>query len=268
MGLTDPHRLAIVLLAAAWFPALADTRFRVRQMAPTDAPMDKGQCDIRLQVDDEVEVSLRRDVVSIHTVSGRDARNDGSQCNQPLPDRDLRGFTFEVKESRNEIQLVAPPSPANDFQAVVHIHDTAPGEGRYHFRLTWQISAAGIRDERREGPPGFAWNNATHYKTRGQGEAGIGDVHIDLLDVDVSIDLGGKILVSFHTARKQPLSFSGVVNAREAGRLRADVVCDSPDWHVQGPMFLSVDEAKDRVTAITLEASDGRDRLHLEWKRR
>ena len=75
--------------------------------------------------------------------------------------------------------------------------------------------------------------------------------------------------MSFHTARKQPpLSFSGVVNARDAGRLRADVVCDGPDWHVQGPMFLSVDEAKDRVTAITLEATDGRDRLHLDWKRR
>jgi hypothetical protein len=258
----------MVLLAAASLPALADTRFRVRQTAPIDAPMDKGQCDIRLRVDGEVEVSLRRDAVSIHTVSGRDARNDGSECNQPLPDRDVRGFTFEVKESRDEIQLVAPPSPANNFQAVVHIHGTAAGKGRYRFRLTWAISAADVRDERGAGPPGFAWNNATSYKTRGQGEASAGDVRIDLLDVDVSIDLGGKILVSFHTARKQPLSFSGVVNTRDAGHLRADVLSDGPDWHVQGPMFLSVDEAKDRVTAITLDATDGRDRLHLEWKRR
>jgi hypothetical protein len=55
-----------------------------------------------------------------------------------------------------------------------------------------------------------------------------------------------------------------VVNGREPGRLRADVLSDGADWHVQGPVFLSVDEAKDRVTAITLDATDGRDRLHLD----
>lgn len=232
---TNSRRLAIVLLGAASLPALADTTFRVQQTSRKDAPMDKGQCDIRLRVDGETEVSLRGDVVSVHTVSGRDARNDGSECSQPLPDHDVRGFNFEVKESGNDVHLVAPPSGGNDFQAVIHIHNPAPGEGRYHFHLTWEISAAGIRDERRTGPAGFAWNNATHYKTRGQGQASAGDVRVDLLDVDVNIDLGGKILISFRTTKKQALSFSGVVNAREAGRLRADVVCDGPDWHVQSP---------------------------------
>jgi hypothetical protein len=268
VALTHSRPFTIVLLAAAALPALADTRFRVRQTPPVDAPLDKGQCDIKLRVDGEVEVSLRRDVVSIHAVSGHDARNDGSQCNQPLPDRDVRGFTFEAKEKRGEIRLLAPPSSANDFQAVVHIHNTEPGVAPFHFRLTWAISTGGVGDERSPGPPGFAWNNATRYKTRGQGQASVGDVHIDLLDADVAIDLGGKAWVSFHTARKDLLSFSGVVNAREAGRVRADVVCDGPDWHVQGPMFLSVDDAHDRVTAIALDATDGHDRMHLEWKRK
>jgi hypothetical protein len=263
----DKGLLAILLLAGA-LPISADTHFRVRLMKPTDAPLDHGQCDIRIRVDGEVDVSLRGDMVLVHTISGRDVRNEGSECNQPLPDRDVRGFAFEEKQSRGEIHLVTPPSEANEFQAVVHINDAAPGDGRYHFVLTWQVSAASLRNEAQAGPPGFVWNNATRYKTRGQGEASVSDVHVDLLDVDAAIDLGGKVWVTFHTARKDPLSFSGVVNAKDDGRVRADVVCNGPQWHVQGPMFLTVDEAHDRVTAITLDATDGRDRMHLDWKRR
>lgn len=268
MALANSRRVATVLLAAVALPAFADTQFRARAMKPTSAPVAKGQCDIRLQVDGEVEVSVRGDRVSVHSITGRDARDDGSACSQPLPDRDLRGFAFEARGKNGEIRLVAPPSTANDFTATVHIRGAAPGEERYRFLLNWQLGAASLRDEPQAGPPGFVWNNATRYQARGQGEAAAGDVRRALLNVDAAIDLGGKVWVSFHTARKDVLSFSGVVNAREPGRLRADVVCDGPQWHVQGPMFLTVDEAKDRLTAITLDATDGHDRLHLEWKRR
>jgi hypothetical protein len=249
-------------------PAAADTRFRVRLMKPTSAPMNKGVCDMRLQVNGETEVSLRGDVVSLHTISGRDARDQGSACNGPLPTRNVRGFALEVKGSRDEIRLTAPPSATNDSPAVVHIRNTNAGDARVHFLLTWEISLATMRAEPSAGPPGFVWNNATRYKSRGRGEASVGDVHVALLDVDAAIDLAGKVWVTFQTVGKGPLSFSGVLNARESGRLRADVVCDGPDWHVQGPMFLSVEEAHDRVMAITLDATDGHDRLHLEWKRR
>jgi hypothetical protein len=263
---TNPRRLAILLLAA--LPALADTHFRVRRMKPTDAPLDRGQCDIRLQVDGDVEVSMRGDMVSVHTISGRDARNEGSECNQPLPDREVRGFSLESKESHGEIHLVAPPSEANEFQAIVHINSVPPGGGGYHFRLTWQISAGSLSEEAQAGPPGFVWNNATRYKTRGQGEVSVGGTQLGLLEVDAAIDLGGKVWISFGTARKERLFFSGVVNGRDGGRVRADVVCNDPEWHVQGPMFLTVDEAHDRVTSITLDATDGHDRMHLDWKRR
>ncbi len=268
MAVTNSLRLALVLLIGTPLGAYADTQFRVRPMKPTQAPLDKGLCDIRLRVEGEVELTLRGGTVSLHTLSGRDARDNGSACNQPLPDRDIRGFALEAKQNRDAIRLVAAPSSANDFQAVIRIRNVTPGDDRYHFSLTWKVTAAGLGDEPQAGPAGFVWNNATRYKSRGQGEAAAGDVHLGLLDVDVSIDLGGRVWVVFHTARKEPLSFSGVVNNSEEGRLRADVVCDGPDWHVQGPMFLSVDEARDRVTAITLDATDGHDHLHLDWKRR
>jgi len=109
-------------------PALADTRFQIRRMTRNDVPLGKGQCDIRLQVDNEVEVAVRRDVVNIRTISGRDARDDGSECNAPLPDRDVPGFNYQVMDSRNEIRLLAEPSPRNDFTAIVRIRDSASGE--------------------------------------------------------------------------------------------------------------------------------------------
>src|SRR5437867_13401875 len=99
--------LACLLLAA---PAMADSQFRVRRMNRNDVPFGKGQCDIRLQVDGEVEASVRGDMVYIRTLSGQDARDDGSECNEPLPGRPPQGFGFEVKDSRGDIRLLAEPS--------------------------------------------------------------------------------------------------------------------------------------------------------------
>ena len=56
-------RLALLLLFCAALPTWADTRFQARRMTRDDVPAGKGQCDIRLQVDKEVEVSLRGDQV-------------------------------------------------------------------------------------------------------------------------------------------------------------------------------------------------------------
>src|SRR5882724_9872557 len=86
---------AICLISAA--PLFADTRFNARRMTRNDVPRGKGQCDIRLQIDDEVDVSVQGDRVFIRRITGQDGRDDGSECNAPMPDR-VRGFTFEVKD--------------------------------------------------------------------------------------------------------------------------------------------------------------------------
>ena len=126
-------------------------------MTRNDVPLGKGQCDIRLQVDGEVEVSVRGQTVSIRTISGREARDDGSECNQPLPCRgDLRGFNFEVIDKRGEIALLAQPSSRNGSAAIVRIRDSQSGEGRYHFRLSWQMNGGmpGGGGPGRDGPRG------------------------------------------------------------------------------------------------------------------
>jgi hypothetical protein len=272
----------ITLAVLASIPACADTRFRVAQTARNDVPPGKGQCDIRLMVDDQVEVAVRRDTVVVRTLSGQDARNDGSECNFPLPDHEVAGFNFQVVEGRNEIRLVEPPSRRNDFAAVVRVRDSASGFGRYHFRLNWDAVPVGgnprretaepRRDDRDlRGPEGFAWNNVLNYRGRGLGESRLNGRGEPLADVSVDIDRGAKIVVSFLTergrgaVRGRQVVFSGTVIGREGGRLRADMVTE--DRRLHGIMLLSVDE-RQNVNSITMEATDGQDRLHLTWDRR
>src|SRR3990167_8098402 len=125
----------LALLALVSWPALAETQFRARKMTRGDVPLGKGQCDIRLRIDGEAEVSVRGDRVHLRTISGRDGRDDGSECNEPLPARPVEGFNFEVRDSRGEIKLLSEPERSTGFSAVVRIRDGEGGEGRYHFRI-------------------------------------------------------------------------------------------------------------------------------------
>lgn len=270
-----------IALAAA-LPAAADTQFQIRRTDRNDIPLGKGQCDIRLQVDNEVEVSVFRDTVRIRTISGRDAYDDGSECNAPLPDRDLEGFGYEVRDRRNDIQLLAEPSRRNNFAAIVRIRDSSGGQGRYHFRLSWQMTGSDYRGPGnsavrpggfdgpgygggRPGGPGFAWNNVVNFRGRGRGQMSQGRFDERLSDVNVNIDRGGRVVVAFRGERGKSIEFTGTINGKDGGRLRADVIAD--DRRMRGPMYISVDD-RQNVNSISLEASDGRDRMRLSWDRR
>jgi len=82
-------------------------------------------------VDQQVEVSLRGDMIGVHTLTGADARDNGSECSAPLPGRMVDGFTMTVKKRHGEVRLVAEPAARNDFTATIFIHDNAAGEGLY-----------------------------------------------------------------------------------------------------------------------------------------
>jgi hypothetical protein len=281
--------MALLALCAA-LPVLADTQFRIRQMNRNDVPLGKGQCDIRLQVDNEAEVSLRRDTLYIRTVSGRDPRDDGSECNAPLPERGVVGFSFEVRESRGDIVLLSEPTPRTNFAAVVRIRDSKGGEGRYHFRISWQMTGAddrrpGLGDDRRapappddrrtppgfgddrRGGPGFAWNNVIHFNGVGNGESTHSAYGTQRLrDVNVDIDRGGRVLIVFRTNEtRRPLEFTGQVIGREGDQYRADVTTDNR--RVRGTMYFVIGQ-RGEVNGITFEGVDGRERLRLRWDRR
>jgi len=276
LDIVKPYYGMLFLVMLAAVPSQADTRFQIRRMTREDVPPGKGQCDIRLQVDGEAEVTIRGDLAAIRTISGRDARDDGSECNALLPNRQITGFRFEVIDSRNEIRLTAEPSRRNQFGAIVHIRDTSGGEGRYHFRLSWSMSGGGNdrppsgRDNdfnRPLGAAGFSWNNTVSFKGNGQGTVstnGAGETRLG--QVNIEIDRGGKLVAWFRTEGRGPaLSFTGQVLANDGGRWKADVM--SEDRRLRGPMWITVDERR-QVSTVTLEATDGRDRLRLSWDRK
>ena len=86
-----------------------------------------------------------------------------------------------------------------------------------------------------------------------------------LFDVNVDIDRGGRVLVTFRGERGRDVAFTGQVVAARKGRLRCDMV--SQDRRMRGPMFISVGE-RENVNSITFEGGDGRDRMRLTWDRR
>lgn len=276
MDVNKVCRIGLILFTvAAAVPAMADTQFRIRRMMRNDVPPGKGQCDIRLQVDQEAEISVRGDMVMIHTIAGRDARDDGSECNEPLPVGDVMGFNFEVKDSRGDIRLIGEPSRRTGGTAIVRIRDSAGGEGRYHFRISWALAGAVVPqappvrrepDFGRDRRPGFVWDEVVAYRGEGRGTVTFDRAPQRLFGVNVDIDRGRKIVVMFRMEGGRTLQFSGTVVGREAGRLQADVVSDDR-FRARGMMNLSLDGRRE-VNSVTIDADNGRDRMRVVWDRR
>jgi len=126
---------------------------------------------------------------------------------------------------------------------------------------------AALPAQERRGGAGFSWNNTIDFHGQGHGSSVLNDLGEQrLLGVSVSVDRGGRMVVTFRGEKgRPPLAFTGTLIASEGGRLKADVV--SEDRRLHGPMYISVDD-KRNVNSIRLEATDGRDRLRVNWDRK
>jgi hypothetical protein len=225
-----------------------------------EAPAGKGECDIRLKVDEAVEVSIHGDRVDVHNISGADARDDGSECSAPLPSRDFEDFRFSVKEKRGEIHLSEAPSMRNGYRASVFIRDSMPGEGRYWFRVVWKLPPPEL-------PAGMSRNNAAHSEARGHGEAKLDDrAAVPLANVTVDYDQGGNVLVAFQGPRGRPVAFKGTLVSFDSSVMKADLAADESFDRLRGPMFLYFDDRRS-VFKIEMHATDGQQRLNLKWEK-
>ena len=264
--------IACLLLTA---PAMADTQFSVRRMSRNDVPFGKGQCDIRLQVDGEVEATLRDNTVFIRTISGRDAYDDGSECNEPLPTRGWQGFGFEVRDRRGDIQLIAEPSPRNGHVAVVRIRDSAGGMGRYHYRITWAIGGTappGMSTPppvfRGEGGGRTGWREDLNFNGRGRGSySRRGEGTRNIYEVSVKVDSGGRVVAVFNTDNGPRLYFSGFLTNMQGNVLTADLVSGDHTRGLRGSAVITLNRRRE-VDSVSMDGVADRDRFRLEWSRR
>ena len=142
--------LVMVLLGAMALPgALAqDPTFAVRRSENwSDRRLD-GECIIRVVIDNHAEVELRWDKVLIRTLAGQPGRDNGSECNAPLPQGPVSNFQFQRLEGAGDFELMQQPSAENGWAAVVRLRDRESGYHRYSYRMTW--SSAGASTDRNQ----------------------------------------------------------------------------------------------------------------------
>jgi hypothetical protein len=259
-------RLYLILLPVLLaLPAGADVQFHARPMTDAKIPRGKAECEIRLMVDQQVEVSLHGDTIGVHTLTGADARDNGSECSAPLPGRVVDGFTMTVKKRHGEVRLVAEPSARNDFTATIFIHDNAAGSahgdsGLFDLRISWNTLS--------EAPPGINSNNAIQSAARGTGKAALNEAApVPLGAVTVTIDRGSNIAVTFQMGRSGSATFTGTVMSWEGGVLKMDCKADARFLHLPGPMYLYFDASK-QVYKIAMDATNGQDQLRVSWERK
>ena len=102
----------------------------------------EGQIDIRLRVDGEAEVAVHGDRITVRTLSGRPAYDQGSEYSAPLPQANL-AIDLDKRDGRGRVWLVEQPSRRNRYTAVIRISDRDGGDDRYHVRLRFQNAFGG-----------------------------------------------------------------------------------------------------------------------------
>ncbi len=119
--------------------ALAVDQFRARRARNWDERAPEGRCEIRVWVDDEVNIFLEGDLVTFETVRGQPAREAGTECTQPMPRGPaLTDFQFKGIDGRGQVELIQAPERRNGYRAWVRIRDPKGGGEEHHFRLSWR----------------------------------------------------------------------------------------------------------------------------------
>jgi hypothetical protein len=119
----------------------SQTEVRVRQMPGWDVRQREGHCQVRVWVDNRADVRLRGDRIWITTVEGAKARDEGSQCSQPLPYNFVRNFQIRQEAGRTRVNLVQEPDRQNNYTALLAIEDRQGGGDYYTFDVSWAAEA-------------------------------------------------------------------------------------------------------------------------------
>jgi len=246
---------------------------------------DHGKCTIEVDVDGVAEIEIQGDQGRMRTLSGNPAGWRRMECNQPLPPNP-QGFRFSGVDGRGRQTLLRDPS-SNRGVAVVRIEDPQGGHEGYTFDIEWGGSGGGFRgdgggfdrggDRDRDGfdrggdrdrdrdwlrDRNGRWNDEIRFTGRGDGNFNNFRGPDDrLYDCEVTVDRRGMVTVTFETARRTRLSFTGRLTRFD----RDLIIADMSGMRVRGSMEIRLN-GRERVTDISMSAS-GRDRFELRWHR-
>lgn len=129
-------------IAAAQFGASGRTS-TVRHSNDYSDQRRNGRCVIRVLVDQEADIELRWDKIRVQTIRGRAGRDNGSECNAPLPQAGISNFQFQGMEGRGQVSLREQPNANNGWAAIVRIADPDGGEGAYTYEVSWNWNGRG-----------------------------------------------------------------------------------------------------------------------------
>jgi hypothetical protein len=118
--------------------------FTVRRTGDWSPDRRDGKCRIRVRIDDDSDVELYGDQIRIRPLRGGPGRDEGSECNTPLPrSGNIRNFRFRGIDGRGNPRLVQEPGSRNYYVAVVNVQDPKSGDEGYTFELSWDWDGSG-----------------------------------------------------------------------------------------------------------------------------
>jgi hypothetical protein len=127
--------IALLLSGSSGAQGLPPTEFRPRFTSGID-PFE-GSCKLRVRIDQEAELIMRGDTVSIRAVSGGAGRDEGSECTAPLPSRGILEFDFRKTDGRGSVELVERPDRRSNSRVVFRIRDPKGGDDKYTLEFQW-----------------------------------------------------------------------------------------------------------------------------------
>jgi hypothetical protein len=87
-------------------------------------------------VDDHLEITLRRSGVTYRTIRGRPPFGVRSGVTGVIPGP--RGLDIVQTQGRGSVEIIRQPTLRNGFTARIRVRDPQPGFGRYSFNAIWR----------------------------------------------------------------------------------------------------------------------------------
>ena len=259
---------------------LSDNSFTPRQMSGYQEGRRDGKCTIRVRIDDEADVELRGNQVVVHVVKGAPGKDEGSECNSPLPRGGITNFQFRGVDGRGQVRLVQEPRNNNRWTAVVNIVDSKGGDEGYTFDLTWNYDGSGSTGGNdggffpgnsgrpgRPGRPGWSNNNqgSGNFQTEnGNGTIRLGRQSTSLQRATAEFKNDGNFVITMYSTSSS--NNSAVILGtwqRNNNNSYSIQITDGMNANVNASGTVTVNG--NTVTQMNASGNSGSGRFNLQW---